>query len=215
MKQTIDDWLAATRITTGRMSRCGCRAGKAWGDGMTERVVWHVVKQYAAKLGLARIAPHDLRRSCVRLCHVAGGEMEQIQFLLGHVSVQTTEKYLGSQQRLHGAVNGCPWRRFPVNVELCPYGECRHCQSRSKYLSAIRLGVTGNLHAGGIVLGESSMAADYIVDEVRRVREEQAAKHDFDVKLILAAAKKRQRRSGRTVVSLVQKKALGAALKAD
>ena len=23
------------------------------------------------------------------LCHVAGGELEQIQFLLGHVSVQT------------------------------------------------------------------------------------------------------------------------------
>jgi site-specific recombinase XerD len=31
--------------------------------------------------------------------------MEQIQFLLGHVSVQTTEKYLGSK-RLRGAVNG-------------------------------------------------------------------------------------------------------------
>jgi len=105
VKQTIDDWLAAARITTGRMFRCVCRAGKAWGEGMAERVVWHVVKQYAAKLGLARIAPHDLRRSCARLCHAAGGEMEQIQFLLGHVSVQTTEKYLGSKQRLHGAVN--------------------------------------------------------------------------------------------------------------
>jgi len=105
VKQTIDDWLAAARITTGRMFRCGCRAGKAWGEGMTERVVWHVVKQYAAKLGLARIAPHDLRRSCARLCHAAGGEMEQIQFLLGHVSVQTTEKYLGSKQRLREAVN--------------------------------------------------------------------------------------------------------------
>jgi len=105
VKQTIDDWLAAARITTGRMFRCVCRAGKAWGEGMTERVVWHVVKQYAAKLGLARIAPHDLRRSCARLCHAARGEMEQLQFLLGHVSVQTTEKYLGSKQRLREAVN--------------------------------------------------------------------------------------------------------------
>jgi len=40
-----------------------------------------------------------------RLCHVAGGELEQIQFLLGHVSVQTTERYLGCSQRLNGAVN--------------------------------------------------------------------------------------------------------------
>src|SRR5215467_9789434 len=105
VKQTIDNWLMAAGITTGRVFRCVCRAGKTWGEGMTERVVWHVVKQYATKLGLARIAPHDLRRSCARLCHAAGGEMEQIQFLLGHVSVQTTEKYLGSKQRLREAVN--------------------------------------------------------------------------------------------------------------
>jgi hypothetical protein len=53
------------------------------------------------------------------------------------------------------------------------------------------------------------MADDYIVEEVRRLREEQAAKHRFDVKAILAAAKKRQRRSRRKVVSLVPKKTSG------
>jgi site-specific recombinase XerD len=68
-------------------------------------VVWHVVKQYAAQVGILKLAPHDLRRSCARLCHSAGGELEQIQFLLGHVSVQTTEKYLGCKQRLREAVN--------------------------------------------------------------------------------------------------------------
>ncbi len=31
--------------------------------------------------------------------------MEQIQFLLGHVSVQTTERYLGCKQRIRSAVN--------------------------------------------------------------------------------------------------------------
>lgn len=54
------------------------------------------------------------------------------------------------------------------------------------------------------------MARDPIVDEVRRVREEQAAKHGFDVKAILQAAKKRQRRSGHKVVSFVPKKKLSA-----
>lgn len=54
------------------------------------------------------------------------------------------------------------------------------------------------------------MTKDYIVDEVRRTREEQAAKHNFDIKAILAAAKKRQRRSGRKVVSFVAKKKLTA-----
>jgi hypothetical protein len=69
----------------------------------------------------------------------------------------------------------------------------------------------GDLYAGGAVLGACSMADDYIVEEVRHVREEQAAKHAFNVKAILAAAKKRQRRSGRKVVSLVEKKTLSAA----
>jgi len=41
-------------------------------------------------------------RSCVT---PRGGELEQIQFLPGHVSVQTTERYLGCKQRIRGAVN--------------------------------------------------------------------------------------------------------------
>ena len=92
-------------VGSGRLFRCVSRSGTVWGEGMTEKVVWHVVKEFAAKLGVPKLAPHDLRRSCARLCHTAGGELEQIQFLLGHVSVQTTEKYLGCKQRLRGAVN--------------------------------------------------------------------------------------------------------------
>jgi uncharacterized protein (UPF0335 family) len=49
------------------------------------------------------------------------------------------------------------------------------------------------------------MPRDPIVDEVRRIREDQAAKHGFDVKAILAAAKKRQRRSKHKVISLLHK----------
>jgi len=45
------------------------------------------------------------RRTCARLCHGCGGELEQIQFLLGHASVQTTERYIGSKQNLQDAVN--------------------------------------------------------------------------------------------------------------
>ena len=105
VKGTVDDWLAASKIVNGRLFRCVCRMGTIWGTEMAEKVVWHVVKQYAGKVGILKLAPHDLRRSCARLCHSAGGELEQIQFLLGHVSVQTTEKYLGCKQRLREAVN--------------------------------------------------------------------------------------------------------------
>jgi site-specific recombinase XerD len=62
VKAAIDSWLVSAKIAHGRLFRCVCRAGKTWGDGITERVVWHV-------------------------------------------SVQTTEKYLGCEQRIRGAVN--------------------------------------------------------------------------------------------------------------
>jgi hypothetical protein len=52
------------------------------------------------------------------------------------------------------------------------------------------------------------MARDPIVDEVRRVREDLAARYGFDIKAILAASKKRQRRSRHKLVSFVPKKKL-------
>ena len=63
------------------------------------------MKEFAGKTGIAKLAPHDLRRTCARVGHAAGGELDQIQFLLGHVSVQTTERYLGCKQRIRDAVN--------------------------------------------------------------------------------------------------------------
>ncbi len=54
------------------------------------------------------------------------------------------------------------------------------------------------------------MAKDYIVDGIRRIREKQAEKYAFDIEAILAAAKKRQCRSGHKIVSFVLKKKLSA-----
>jgi integrase len=75
------------------------------GDSITPKAIWHVVKAAAKRAGIKDLAPHDLRRTCARLCHLAGGELDQIQFLLGHASVQTTERYLGCKQRISQAVN--------------------------------------------------------------------------------------------------------------
>src|SRR5215471_19031432 len=37
-----------------------------------------------------------MRRTCAKLCRDSGKDLEQIQFLLGHASIQTTERYLGA-----------------------------------------------------------------------------------------------------------------------
>ena len=98
----VDD---AAGITHGLVFRAINRAGRVWGEGMSPKVLWDVVRAAARRAGIEKLAPHDLRRTCARLCHLAGGELDQIQFLLGHVSIQTTERYLGCKQRLRCAVN--------------------------------------------------------------------------------------------------------------
>ena len=101
----LDEWLRAADIDRGKIFRRVTKMGRTLGEGMTEKAVWHIVKDCAKLIGVTKVAPHDLRRTCARLCHESGGELEQIQFLLGHVSVQTTERYLGCKQRIHSAVN--------------------------------------------------------------------------------------------------------------
>ena len=61
VKHVLDDWLSAAGITSGKLFRRVNRAGRTWGKGMTERVVWHVVREFAAKAGIDKLAPHDLK----------------------------------------------------------------------------------------------------------------------------------------------------------
>ena len=105
VRSELEVWLAAAAIDRGRLIRRVSKAGTRWGEGLTEKAVWHIVKEAARGVGVPKLAPHDLRRTCARLCHASGGELEQIQFLLGHISVQTTERYLGCKQRIRSTVN--------------------------------------------------------------------------------------------------------------
>jgi len=105
VKTAIDEWAILAGINSGPLFRAINKAGRVWGNAFTPKVIWSIVKEGAANCGLVGLAPHDLRRTCARLCHQAGGELEQIQFLLGHVSIETTERYLGCKQRFQNAVN--------------------------------------------------------------------------------------------------------------
>ena len=105
VKDKLDRWTSAAKISSGRVFRPIRKNGAVWGEGISENLVWQVVNRYCRSVGLEHVAPHDLRRTCAKLCHTSGGELEQIQFLLGHVSVQTTERYLGCKQNLTHPVN--------------------------------------------------------------------------------------------------------------
>ena len=58
-------WMIGPRaagISAGSLFRRVSSAGRVWGDAVTEKLVWHVVKEFAAKIGVSKLAPHDLRR---------------------------------------------------------------------------------------------------------------------------------------------------------
>src|ERR1017187_6491415 len=105
VKVATDAWTSAAGVADGYVFRPLNRGGQVQGVGMSEKVVWQLLQPYAAAAGVPGIAPHDCRRSCAKMCRAAGGELEQIQLLLGHASVQTTKRYLGTKQDLVHAPN--------------------------------------------------------------------------------------------------------------
>jgi site-specific recombinase XerD len=105
VKVAIDAWTATAGLTEGHVLRPVNRGDQVLGERMTDKVVWQLLQPYAVAAGVPGIAPHDLRRSFAKFCRAAGGELEQIQLVLGHASVQTTERYLGTKQDLVHAPN--------------------------------------------------------------------------------------------------------------
>ena len=105
VKLLLDQWTVAAGITAGPLFRSVNKGDQVSPQGLTENAVWGIVRGYAGHLELGNLAPHDLRRTCARLCRESGGALEQIQLLLGHASVQTTMNYLGTKQNLTEAVN--------------------------------------------------------------------------------------------------------------
>jgi integrase len=105
VKQSVIQWTAAAGITEGPLLRPVSKSGKVGETGMGDWSVWSVVERCAKEIGIKDFGPHDLRRTCAKLCRKSGGDLEQIKFLLGHSSIQTTERYLGSEQEIAVAVN--------------------------------------------------------------------------------------------------------------
>jgi site-specific recombinase XerD len=105
VKVAIDAWTVAAVVSEGHVFRPVIRGDQMQGECLSEKVVWQLLRPHATVAGVPGIAPHDLRRTTAKLCRAAGGELEQIQLLLGHASVQTTERYLGTKQDLVHAPN--------------------------------------------------------------------------------------------------------------
>ena len=112
VKERLDEWTTKGEIREKRIFRAMRKNGTVASESLSATAVWKIVLHYARHTaGIRDITPHDLRRTCAKLCRRADGDLEQIQFLLGHSSIQTTEKYLGGEQEIRNAVNDRLFRR--------------------------------------------------------------------------------------------------------
>ena len=112
-REAVADWMKRARLKSGPLFRAIDRRGIVAERGITVQSVLWLVAGYGRGVGLD-VTPEDLRRTCASLCHQAGGELEQIQLMLGHASIQTTERLLHGSPRPIQAPNTrlrLNWRR--------------------------------------------------------------------------------------------------------
>jgi hypothetical protein len=60
VKAAVDEWLALACIEDGLIFRCVTHSGTVWGSGISEKVVWWVVRHAAERAAIEKVAPHDL-----------------------------------------------------------------------------------------------------------------------------------------------------------
>jgi len=64
------------------------------GSGLRRERIWELLKKYAARVGVPpEISPHSLRHSFATHLLAGGADLRQVQELLGHASIATTQIY--------------------------------------------------------------------------------------------------------------------------
>jgi site-specific recombinase XerD len=94
-----DRWLDMAQVTSGAVFRGVYKGGKrVRPTRVTERTVNRVMNAYPIMIDgdLRDVKPHDLRRTYARNAYERGMDLERIRQNLGHVSLQTTQTYIGT-----------------------------------------------------------------------------------------------------------------------
>jgi integrase/recombinase XerD len=69
------------------------------GKRLRREAIWELVKRYAARAGVpSSISPHTLRHSFATHLLAGGADLRQVQEMLGHASIATTQVYTHIEQ---------------------------------------------------------------------------------------------------------------------
>lgn len=76
------------------------------GTRLTRQGFWLILKQYAERAGIDDITPHTLRHSFAAHQLTHGRDLGDVQRMLGHVSISTTQVYQQVASELSASLNG-------------------------------------------------------------------------------------------------------------
>ena len=93
------------------------------GNRLTRQGFWLILKSYANKAEIADITPHTLRHTFATHALAAGCELREVQQLLGHVSISTTQVYRrhGPIRQRRGNCGAIHCRRVWTNISIRSY----------------------------------------------------------------------------------------------
>jgi site-specific recombinase XerD len=104
-KQALDEYSQAAGLSEGAVFVSINKSDAIAGESLTAQAIYDVIKHYSYRLWGAAglLAAHDARRTYAQLARKGGADIEQISLTLGHASVLTTERYLGTKLDLTSA----------------------------------------------------------------------------------------------------------------
>lgn len=90
--EAIDDYLKNGRPSLADADEAALFVNHR-GSRLTRQGCWLILKAYAQEAGIENITPHTLRHSFATHALRDGAELRDVQQLLGHVSISTTQVY--------------------------------------------------------------------------------------------------------------------------
>ena len=104
LAKRLQEWREITG--GGYIARSMIRKSKTQlAERMSSVAIFQLVRKYGKKIRKPSLAPHDLRRSFSQLGYEAGVGIAQISILLGHSSIQVTQRYLNLELDLSMTVS--------------------------------------------------------------------------------------------------------------
>lgn len=96
--ELVENWLDDTEIGSGPVFRGFYPRGGIRSEALSTRTIQRIVRSYPIQRDrrLMTVRPHDLRRTYARLMYEAGMDIVAIQQNLGHTSIDTTMRYIGT-----------------------------------------------------------------------------------------------------------------------